>query len=529
MPKVAKMQKGVMMSIHGNVIKVLSLVMLLLATGLSADSIKVRVGSTEVIEGSNMRVQLIAEGKDIEFPDIKDIGGFPVEGNSVSTKMESSYINGKFSSKNLKTLHFNFFPELDVTIPAFIVKIAGKEHKTKPIPIKVMKASAAPAKSVDGYTMSMKSSKDKIYVGEPFIVTVEFFEPRSSSVSKVEYTPPKFKGFFSQVLGDEKLKRNSSGTIHQLQYLLSAKKQGNFNIMPPKARVGIRSFSGADRDPWGFFANDVKWYSVRSKSLAVLVKELPENTDLVGSFIAQSSVDKNSIKPNAPVTYTIKITGEGSLEDIEDPKFELPNVTIYSDDAKTKSEVIGDKVMSSYEKKYVFISDSDFTIPSLSFSSFDYKSKTSKILKTKEQKIIVDKKNIATPSPSSVNIKKTVAKKVKDNNISILEDVDYYKSMYEKERIGFPLWSLLLAFVAGIITILAGMKLLTYFRQKKTKIRLQHYSHKEALKILYPHTNHSKKVEEMVRKLYEIENGNRSVVIDKDELAKMIEETGANL
>ncbi|HIP61007.1 MAG TPA: hypothetical protein EYG98_00445, partial [Sulfurovum sp.] len=290
-----------------------------------------------------------------------------------------------------------------------------------------------------------------------------------------------------------------------------------------------RSFSGADRDPWGFFANDVKWYSVRSKSLAVLVKELPENTDLVGSFIAQSSVDKNSIKPNAPVTYTIKITGEGSLEDIEDPKFELPNVTIYSDDAKTKSEVIGDKVMSSYEKKYVFISDSDFTIPSLSFSSFDYKSKTSKILKTKEQKIIVDKKNIATPSPSSVNIKKTVAKKVKDNNISILEDVDYYKSMYEKERIGFPLWSLLLAFVAGIITILAGMKLLTYFRQKKTKIRLQHYSHKEALKILYPHTNHSKKVEEMVRKLYEIENGNRSVVIDKDELAKMIEETGANL
>ncbi len=504
------------------------MLLIVFAAILSADSLKIRVASTEVVEGNNLQVKLIAEGKDIKFPDIKDIGGFPTEGNSVSTKMESSYINGKFSSKNLKTLRFDFFPELDVTIQAFTVSIGGKNYKTKPIDIRVIKPSAVTARSVDGYTMTMKSSKKKLYVGEPFVVTVNFFEPRSSRVSKVEYTPPKFKDFFSQALGGEKLKRNANGTIHQLEYLLSAKKQGKFTIMPPKARVGIRSISGADRDPWGFFSNDVKWYSVRAKSLPITVKPLPADTDLVGVFKVESSVDKNSIKPNNPVTYTIKITGEGSLEDIEDPKFDLPNVTVYSDDAKSESKVMGDKVISSYEKKYVFISDSDFTIPSLFFKSFNYKSKNSNTLKTEAKKIVVDSTGIQVPAQITKVSKPIIhnirAKKTEDKNISILEDVDYYKGIYNKERIGFPLWSLLVSFLVGVLMTLLSIRLMRYFIDNKQKIRLHHYKTKEALKILYPHTNHSSKIEVMVRKLYEVENGNKSVIIDKDELARMIAE-----
>ena len=519
------------MSIHGKIILKTVLTVLVMSITLFGAGVKLRLSSTEVVEGNALDVQIIAEGKDIAFPNINDVGGFPVEGSAVSSKLESSYINGTFSSKSLKTLRFAFYPETDMTIPAFKVTIDGKNYQTKPIKIRVIKPSAVTATSVDGYTLRVKSNKKRVYVGEPLIITVDFFEPRNSAVSKVEYTPPKFKDFFSQALGDEKLKRSSGGTLHQLQYLVSAKKEGKLTIMPPKARVGIRSFSGRDRDPWGFFANDLKWQSVRASPLPIEVKAVPANVDMIGLFKVENSVDHTQVKPNTPVTYTLKISGEGSLDDLADPKFDLPGVTVYGDDAKVTSRVVGDKVVSQYERKYVFISDRDFAIPSLSFKSFDYLSKKSKKLVTKAYQIRVDSSGISSPkarSNTEVKHDEVVGNKTRihdeKQNSSILEDREYYKEKEEKERAGYPLWIALLTFLAGIVLTLFTQKTASYIVQKKGTGRKTHYSTGEALKILYPHTNHHKKVEVMVRKLYEKENGNKTVSIDREELDRMVRE-----
>jgi len=531
---VGKKQKGVKMSIHGKIVKRVLLALLMMSMAGWGASVKLRLSSTEIVEGSPLEVQIIATGKNIELPEIQDVGGFPVEGNSVSTKLESTYINGKFSSKNLKTLHFTFYPEMAMTIPAFSVKIDGKTYKTKSTKIRVVKPSKAIAKSVDGYSLRIKSNKKSIYVGEPFIVTVDFFEPRNSSVVKVEYTPPKFKNFFSQSLGDEQLKRSATGTLHQLQYLVSAKKDGNLTILPPKARVGLRSFNGANRDPWGFFANDVQWRSVRANALVIESKPVAANVDMVGDFKITTTVDRDHAKPNAPVTYTIKISGEGSLDDLADPKFDVPGVTVYGDDAKVQSKVVGEKPVSSYERKYVFISDRDFTIPSLTFRSFNYKTQKSKRLIARSHKIKID----GSTAPAMANIvtkpqrkKQTGSvenpiKKVeaKEQNKSILEDTSYYQEKANRARIGYPLWSLFVAYLGGMLSLLLGSTLYRWIRTRKPR-KYKRYNNKEALALLYPHTNHDKKVEAMVRKLYESENGKSSVLIDRKELQKMIEET----
>ena len=523
------------MSIHGKIILKTVLTVLVMSITLFGTGVKLRLSSTEVVEGNALDVKIIAEGKDIAFPNINDVGGFPVEGSAVSSKLESSYINGTFSSKSLKTLSFSFYPETDMTIPAFKVAINGKNYQTKPIKIRVIKPSAVTATSVDGYTLRVQSNKKRVYVGEPLIITVDFFEPRNSAVSKVEYTPPKFKDFFSQALGDEKLKRSSGGTLHELQYLVSAKKEGKLTIMPPKARVGIRGFSGKDRDPWGFFANDLKWQSVRAAPLVIEVKAVPTNVDMIGLFKVENSVDHTQVKPNTPVTYTLKISGEGSLDDLADPKFDLPGVTVYGDDAKVTSRVLGDKVVSQYERKYVFISDRDFTIPSLSFKSFDYLSKKSKKLVTKAHQIRIDSSGTLVPNARSntevkhdevVGNKAKIHAKIHDEkqHSSILEDRDYYKEKEKKEREGYPLWIALLTFLAGIVLTLFTQKTAAYIVQKKGTGRKTHYSTEEALKILYPHTNHHKKVEVMVRKLYEQENGNKNISIDREELNRMVRE-----
>jgi len=520
------------MSIHGKISIKIILTLLVMSISLFGAGVKLRLSSTEVVEGNALTVQIVAEGKNIVFPTIDNVGGFPTEGSSVSSKLESTYINGTFSSKRLKTLRFEFYPEMDMTIPAFKVTIDGKSYETKPVNIRVIKPSAATANSANGYTLRIRSNKNKVFVGEPFVVTVDFFEPRNSAVTKVEYTPPKFKDFFSQGLGDEKLKRSAGGTLHQLQYLLSAKKEGKLTISPPKARVGMRSFSGADRDPWGFFANDLKWQSVRAAPLSVEVKPVPVSVDLIGHFTVQSSVDHANVKPNTPVTYTLKISGEGSLDDMADPKFDLPGVTVYGDDAKISSKVVGNKVLSQYERKYVFISDQDFVIPSLSFKSFDYLSGKIKKIATKAHKISVDSRGAAAAVssivPSVTPARKAAAKKSKnydkDTNDSVLEDKEYYREQEIKKHTSYSLWMIVLAFVSGMLFVLLIQAIMVYVKQKKGIRKRGHYNAKEALKILYPHTNHNKKVEAMVRKLYEKEGGNKHVSIDREELDRMVNE-----
>jgi len=520
------------MLIHGKRLYKLIISIILLSISLNASSVELRVSGTDIVEGSSMDLQIVAEGKNIEFPILDDIGGFPIENKSISTKMESSYVNGSFSSKNIKTLNFSFFPETDMTIPAFTVTINGKKYKTKALKIKVVKASAVTSKSANGYIMSMESNKADIFVGEPFIVTVNFFEPRTNNTAKVEYTPPKFKDFYSKALGKEKLLKSATGTIHKLQYLLTAKRDGNFTIAPPKARVGIRDFNGANRDPWGFFSNDIKWKSIRAKSLRVLVKQLPVNADLIGLFKVTSSVDKKSVKPNSPVSYTIKISGEGNLEDIANPKFDLDGVTVYADDAKTTSKIVNGKAMSSYERKYVFISDKDFIIPSLVFKTFDYKSKKSKKLRAKQYKISVtgsntspNNKNIKNNTSTSnhiTNSKKSISEKVKKEK-NILEDTEYYKKQIEKTTNSYHIWFILLAYVAGIITMLLINMIKKSWKPNRNKsILTRRYSNSEALEILYPHINEDTRIENMVRKLYKIKNGDKSISIDKKDLESLI-------
>ena len=522
------------MSIRGKTIYRVLLALMVMSSVVFASSAKLRLSATEVVEGSALEVQIVAEGKDIKFPSIQDIGGFPIEESSVSTKMESTYINGKFSSKNIQTLRFSFYPETDLTIPSFTVTIGGKPYKTQAVSIRVLKPSEVTAKSVDGYSLRIKSNKKRVYVGEPFIVTVDFFEPRNSSVSKVEYTPPTFKAFFSQSLGEEKLKRTATGTLHQLQYLVSAKKEGAQTIMPPKARVGIRNFSGVDRDPWGFFANDIKWQSVRAKPLSIEVKAVPSDVDMVGDFKVTAQVDHTNTKPNAPVTYTLKISGEGNLDDLADPKFDVPGVTVYGDDAQTKSSVVGDKVMSTYTRKYVFISDRDFTIPSMTFKVFDYLSQKQKRVTTKAFPIKISGQAAATAASTSnptvvkpISVQSETMQAVdaqKEQNKSILEDTTYYEKKERNARQGYPWWSLLVTYLLGVLSAWMAFAIVRRIKQRKRYVKCKRYTNKEALRILYPHTNHHKKVEALVRKLYEIENGRKEVTVDRDEVARIIAE-----
>jgi len=480
-----------------------------------AGNFQVRVSSTRVVKGQSLTVKLIAEGKDVKFPNIKEIDGVSIENIRNSSQIQTVIINGQVTTKKEQILIFELYPQKSLTIPPFEVVIDGKKYKSNPIKIEVVKGNS----SVNGFTIKMYVNKKEAYLGEDIVLTVDAIEPLNGSIVQMQYTPPQFQDFFVKSLGGERQIRKGNVIIHELKYLLFPNKIGKLHITPAQVKVGLKDLNSAN-DPFGIFGAPIKWYSIRSNSLSIDVKKLPVSADLVGDFTISANVNKREVRANKPVNYTLEIVGSGNLEDFIDPKFDIPGVTVYSDDAKVNSQYINGKLQSSYKKSYVFISDRDFIIPKVSLSVFNPKTKKLKRISTKEIKIKVlggANKQVAkatTVPISNIQKKSTVTKEHKKEDI-LNDEVYYAKKAYEEKAKKLYTY-LVYAFLGGMVFMWLLVVIYNKFRSIRRKKRgiNRHYSPKEALKILYPHIDEDPEVEKMVRRLYMIESG-KSLEIDQ--------------
>jgi len=504
---------------------------------LTAAGVQLKVSSTRVAQGQSVRVKIEAEGDKVRFPSLDRIGSYPVENLRKSSRMETRIINGNFSSSSKKVLSFEFYPDKTVTIPSMKVMIDGKPYQTRAVKVEVIKGGSGVATAAGGFRITMHADKTSVYLGQPLIVTVDAAEPLSGAIVQMQYNPPEFRGFSVKPLGGEKQIRQGDVTIHRLTYLLTPEKVGRQRIAPAKVRVGLRDLN-APADPFGIFGTPVKWVDLRSNALDVLVKPLPVSAELIGHFSLKASVDHRKVKANQPVNYTLEIVGEGSLEDLADPRFDIPGVTVYSDDAQVNSSVKNGKLYSRYIKKYVFISDRDFTIPTLKMTEFDYATGKTRTLETPSFAITVSggraaapvappsgmKAQSAAPTPAPVGVKNPAALRSVKKGENLLEDPAYYaRKAYEEKAAKLP-WYLAGAFAAGMVLMFV---LVCLFSKRKggrsilgTK-KGRHYSLEEALRILYPHTNDDPEVEKVVRYLYRVKNGEKKVEIDRNALDRL--------
>jgi hypothetical protein len=292
--------------------------------------------------------------------------------------------------------------------------------------------------------------------------------------------------------------------IQEIQYIVTAQKEGNFSINPASAKVGIVDRN--NRDPFARMFSRLKWYQTVSNALSIEVLPQAVESDLIGDFRITAHIDAQEVKANTPVNLTVKIEGNGNLEGLEFPKYEIDGVTIYSDEAKIDTKVVDGKLYSIYSKSFAFISEEDFMIPKRTFSLYDLKTKSLKSLKVDSYNI-----KIKALKKSNANTVAPVAKGVVQTK-EIIKEVIVEKNVEVKS---VAWWMLVLAFVLGMLL----MYLLRFIPQRKTKS----YSESEALKILYGHISQSPDIEEMVRKLYAKKHGDTSIKIDKKVLKEMVD------
>ncbi len=492
-------------------------------TVLNAAEVTAELSQKEVVAGNTVQLRIKATGGRAAFPDIQQIEGVRVQGRSQTQNNSISYINGTMSNTHTTSLILTFSPQKDMTVPSYGVNIDGMVYKTKPMKIKVVKASAPGVASNMKYSLQMRADKKVLIVGEPLVVTVYFSLKTGVRLAEnPDYDKPVFNGFFVKEVNEPRSYIKGDQQIQELRYVLTAKQEGNFTVGPATARIA--EVDRNRRDMFGrFFGSN--WKTIASNTVTIAVKPKPEDTDLVGDFTLESHLDHNKVKANKPINLSIKITGEGSLEDLELPNVEIDGVTIYSDDPSITTNLSNNSVHSTYTKSFVFISDHDFTIPARRISVYDTKSKTVKTLEVPSYDVHVE------GSPQVAAVQKPQAQKPPVGQVQTNLNVPQkQKSMLDikdddapKEVPSTSWWMIVLAFVSGMFVI-ALVKMLPKMKRGKST---RNYTESEALKILYAHINESSKIEAMVRKLYAKKNGDKSIVIDKKELKKLLEKYGS--
>ena len=464
-------------------------------------SLNAKVDNTEIIKGNSVNLVLEVSGDNAKFPTIDKVGDYPIENISTMTKSAYKIINNKASQEVIKQQTIVFTPDKNMTIPSFAVEVDGKKLHSKPIDITIVNATAPTLNSTTPFNLKMIQSKNEVYVGEPVLLSIYFSVNSDIELMDFRSQQPQLQNFITKEIKGERNYQKDNYTIHEFRYLITPTQEGNVTIAPIQAKVAQRT---QVRDNFfGTFFDKPKWSQIVSNELTLMVNPLPQNTDLVGDFTIAQKIDAKEIKANKPVNLTLTISGEGSLEDFDGLEYEMDGVTIYSDEATISSKLIDSKIISTYQKKFVFISDNNFTIPSKSLLVFNYKTKQSKKLSIDSYSIVVKGKTKVAPTVVQNNTHTTPIQQP----IQTTQEKPYPK-----------LWMLLLSFVLGGLATLATIKIIPLLSWKPNPIRED-----QALKILYPHINNSQEVEAMVRKLYAKKGGDRSVIIDKKELKILLE------
>ncbi len=503
---------------HGSIKKSMKLLFGLLIicyglfTFLNAANVKATLSSSEIVQGNMAQLKIKAIGDKVDFSNIKDIGGIKILGQHESQHSSFTYINGKVKNEQATTMILTFAPQKNMTIPSYKINIDGKVYKTDPLKLKVVKATVPKANGKEKFSLQLKANKKSVMVGESFMATVYFSLQHGVRLSEnPQYNKPQFKDFFVKEVDDEKVYNEGNRQVTELRYILTPKYEGNFTVEPATAKIGVADRNR--RDMFGRFFG-TSWTPIASNTIDIEVKQKPDNSELVGSFVIENSIDLQSIKANKPVNLTIKIIGEGSLEDFEFPIYDIADVTVYSNDAKISTKLINGKIESTYIKNFVFIASSDFTVPSREISVYDTKSKSIEQLEVPSYNVTVEGKKALVSSMEAEANKGKV-----QTNIAVPE-----KSMLDGEKRDIEVkntewWMVILSFISGMLV----MYMLRFIPSIKWKRSSSSIKESEALKILYSHINESKEVEQMVRKLYAKKNGDKSVVIDKKELNEIIE------
>lgn len=345
--------------------------MILLPAFIYCDGLfSVALEKREVFEGESVKltVELASSVKDAEsfvLPPIEDFLVLSKENYLKDDKYIYEYIITP------KTSGFFTIPQMTV------YDYENKNYVSKKIEVKVLKTQAPQTvytKSDYNTFVKAGTDADSVFVNQQIYYTFEF-ATRYDLAANPSYVLPMFKDFWKtkpEVKSGYELINGENYFTFSVTIKLYPMREGKIVIDPSVVEIK--------------YANG-KTYHFKTEPVKISVfplpqKTVPENfTGAVGKYYIASSINKSNVKVNEPVNLTILVKGNGNINSITEPVFEL------SDDIKkyaTFVKVDSNDIMSSKIFKCVLIPlmSGQKNIPEITFSYFDTDSKNYVITRT---------------------------------------------------------------------------------------------------------------------------------------------------
>ena len=342
------------------------LFLLCMQQALFAD-VKASLDNRLVYSGEMVTYSLTINGNAVQKPTLSDICGNEVLATSSQTSIES--INGSYSKRY--TLSYQFMPKDSCRIEPVAVEIDGKTEYSNAIDLRVK----APSQEKNAlFILKLEAPKERLYVGEPFELTLTLKQSLRAQAVDSRFVPPVFEGFWLKSQSEPERVDDGEYVITTLHYRLAPQREGNLTIKPAQLQIASR---GANINSWGSFSPQVSWRSYYSNELHINAQALPNDVSLIGDFTLKTELKRSEINANEALNLEVVVEGVGNLEDIKSFKPYVENVNVFDE----KIVIDGDKLT----QKLAFVSDANFTIPA--FEIIFFNTQTQKVQKIQTEPI----------------------------------------------------------------------------------------------------------------------------------------------
>ncbi len=326
----------------------------------------------------------------------------------------------------------------------------------------------------EDYFFKVKVDKKKAYQREAILLEIDFHKKENLNNINLDFTPKDKRFNFKKV--DRRVEYKDGYEIEKFKYLVFAKSKGWFKIR-------LKPVLTIDKNNGGIGLLKNKKI-IKLKPIQLEIIQVKRGINLVGEFNLTTSIDKPVVLANEPVHLNFNFIKNITLKNINLTYNSIKNTSIYKGDLKITK--ISNK-LEKLTKKIAFISDSNFTIPSLSIKYFNPKTKKVEITKTDEFNITVYKNN---------KIYKSLLDKIEPK-----KDIKYYENKIIKY---FPYIAI---FIFGFLIGKFSRIKLPKFKTKKITLYdeiKESKNKKEIIKLLLPYINKGEILEHI--KMLEKEN-----------------------
>lgn len=343
-------------------------------------------------------------GSEPELPAMDDFSVYLGSGTSTSMQV----IGGRTSVSVTFQYRFQATREGSFEIGAVRFEVGGETFETEPITLTVT-ASAAPRPRQPGAAnrgadigpddlfVTAEVNKRRVYQNEPIVVEYRLYtrvNVSSYSVTRLPGTAGFWVEEYEQPASPqvERVVRDgvqyATAIIRKVALFPTGSGHKTIEPMSIEAQVRVQRRS---RDPFGDFfrmpslLDDRVPVVVASQPVEVEVLPLPEEgrprdfSGLVGDFDVTATLDRSSAATNEALTYRVRITGEGNVRTVTEPKVEFPSdFEVYPPELSEQIDHTADGVRGSKTFEYVLIprAPGKRTIPAVELNYFDVGRKT---------------------------------------------------------------------------------------------------------------------------------------------------------